>query len=110
MTRHFAVSWGAGWIQVYSFHKWGFIHFLSFFLSGKICKAGPARASTHLLLLLLLLVLSLSLFLVRLLELLDALLEPLSVRFARHSQLLERAAVQLQQLFSNHLESKDDLE
>ncbi len=66
------------------------------FLSGEICEAGPARASTHLLLLLLLLVLSLSLFLVGLLEVLDALLEPLSVGFARHSQLLERAAVQLQ--------------
>ena len=84
--------------------------FFVLFLSGEICEAGPARAPTHLLLLLLLLVLPLSLFLVRLLEVLDALLEPLSVGFARHSQLLERAAVQLQQLFTYHLESKDDLE
>jgi len=73
------------------------------FLSGKMCEAGPAGAPTHLLLLLLLLVLSLPLFLVGLLEILDALLEPLPVRLAAHAQLLQRAALQLQQLFANHL-------
>ncbi len=99
-----------GEYRFFSFTTEVLSNFCPFFLSGEICETGPARAPTHLLLLLLLLVLSLSLFLVRLLELLDALLEPLSVRFARHSQLLERAAVQLQQLFPNHLESKDDLE
>ena len=75
-------------------------------LSGKVGESCPTAATAHLLLLLLLFVLPLALFLVGLAQLLDALLEPVPVRLAGHTQLLEDGAVQLQQLLSANLHTK----